>query len=235
MLPRRFVFTFHAGLALSVVLLVAGRAAQMQWLLAVGVVHVLGLFAIGRRLRAPSDSLVIDTLRTTGFLHTLIGLASAVATLAGETSQGDGLQGAVVFAPLGEAMLPHFFGVWFGHQIRMANSRADVSIEDMTARLVEVGELTLRLLGDSTRRLGDLNREIGSLAGECEKVVLKTGRALNSLPDTARSTADRAKDLQTSVDEVAKATAQIATVHEQLIGLMNAQLSRSARKAGGGE
>ena len=233
-LPAPFMFAFHAGLAVSVALIVRGDPLAMRHLFWVGSVHVLALFALGFRLSAPRDRLVVQTLHKTGFLHTLMGLAAAVVAVAASSSGNNDASHTtgLVLAPMGAALVPHIMGVWLGHWVEVRHATVDMPLEDLKKRLAELSENTFTLMDEMERRLKRLNAELGALAGECAAASRRTGEAMNDLQSTATSTAHRAKEFNESVGEVAKATGQIAVVHQQLIELMRAPIFHSGRAAG---
>lgn len=236
MLPRRFVFAFHAGLAVSVALVLRGDPLTMRYLFWIGSVHVLALFLLGFRLPAPRDRLVVQTLHKAGFLHTLMGLAAAVVAVATSAGSADDAASAtgLVLAPMGAALVPHIMGVWLGHWVEVRNATVDIPFEDLKKRLADLSENSFTLLDELEMRLKRLNGELGTLAGECAMASRRTGEAMNDLQTTASATAHSAKNFNDSVGEVAKTTGQIAIVHQQLIELMRSPIFHPVRTAAAG-
>lgn len=235
MLLASFNATFHLGLAAPVLLLVWGRNEGFQFLLWVGMIHILVLYGLGSRLPIPRDDLAVKTLQTAGFLHTLVGLGAAVITVAQSWARAiDGVgTTAALLAPLGTAIVPHIMGVWLAHTIEAKNYRVGTPLEDLRKRLDDLTVETFRILDLLQVPLKNLKQAVVQIAGDCTEVSATTREALRDLEATTASITSTARELQPALDKIVAINAQLTVIHQQLIELLRSLLSPD-RVGGGG-
>jgi len=228
---RRLAVAFHAGLVPSVAILLSGSSSWIRFLLPAGIVHVLLLWALGRRLKVPFDRHAIASLHKAGFLHTLLGLGGAVVVLAGRVGDSgpNGEQVTLALAPIGAALVPHILGVWLGHVMDLKRGGAE---PDDRRKLEETADAVLLALERVQAAASDFSGRVeGSLraGGETARTVTE---AVARLTGVMHESAEAATRLRRTVDDVTTATGQIHTVHAQLVELMHSALLAKRREGG---
>jgi hypothetical protein len=223
---------FHLGLLPSVLILLYGSQQPMRHLLWLGILHMLILYAVGRKLPVPQDNLAVPTLHKAGFLHTLMGLGAAVMAVAQAWGKPAGMASSagLVLVPLASALVPHILGVWFGHTIEIKRLKVAASLEDLHTKVAEKAQAALKVIDQTQEQMKRFNTALDEMITGCAETARRVQQALEQLNTTTKNTAHSAEKMQKAVAEVTEVSGQLLTVHQQVVKLLGSPLLNGSRK-----
>jgi hypothetical protein len=183
------------------------------------------LLVVALRLPSSAGQLVVRSLQTAGFLHTLMGLSAGVVAVARNWGAADAHAIGPLLAPLGSALAPHIMGVWGAHAIETRNGGFDEPT-DGGVRLGAIADDSVRLVRVLHDRLKALSELLLGLTSECSAALRRTADVAKDLEGATRSAIDNARQFQKCINDVSAGTRQITVVHQQIVDLLRSRLLR---------
>ena len=129
---KTFNQLFNLGLGLAALILLSQNQELIQYLLYVGITHMLVIGAIAWKSPAPLAPAMVEGLHKAGFLHTLMALAAALIVSAQLFASQNFAASSLgrVLLPMGAALIPHVLGVWSGQVVGSRYFEAAPAIEE---------------------------------------------------------------------------------------------------------
>ena len=183
------------------------------------------LLVVALRLPSSAGHLVVRSLQTAGFLHTLMGLGAGVVAVARNWGAADAHVIGPLLAPLGSALAPHIMGVWGAHAIEICNGGFDGPTDGGVGlgAMADDAVRFVRVLHDRLKNLSDL---LTALTSECTTALRRSAEAAKDLEGATRAAAENARTFQKCVTDVIAGTRQITVVHQQIVDLLRSRLLR---------